>query len=332
MLAAGVVAAGGCVSTPAPDRAPSLRVVVISDLNSEYGSTRYATEVGHAIRHVTDSWRPDLVLVAGDMVAGQRPRLSDSTVHAMWEAFDSVVAAPLRAARIPLVVTLGNHDGSAYPAHARDRRIAGEYWRDARARAAPLAFADDRGFPYRYAVRHGEVFIAVWDATNAEASSDDQGVAWLREALASPAARTARHRVVLGHLPLYPVAEGRNRPGDVLANGDSLRRMLEAWGATAFVSGHHHAYFPGRRGSIELLHAGALGGGPRQRIGDPAPPRNTVSVLEFMADSLAITSYGIDADGTLSAIALGDLPPVICGHSGWVARRDVRAPRSPCNR
>lgn len=308
---------------PAPEAPTALRAVLISDLNASYGSTHYPAEVGHAIRHITDTWRPDLVLVAGDMVAGQSPELTDSAVWVMWSAFDSAVAVPLRAARIPLVVTLGNHDGSAYPAHARDRRIAAEYWGRSLDSASPLPFVDREIYPLRYTVAFDDVFIVAWDATRQESATSEELLDWLRRELTSSAARKARHRVVLGHLPLYGVAEGRDRPGEILADGDVLRRQLQEWGATLFISGHHHAYYPGRRDNIELLHAGALGEGPRQLLGTGKPPYKTVSLLAFLPDSLAITTYEIDVDGSLEVVPIEDLPEVVCSSSGWVGRRDV---------
>ena len=315
---------------PAPEPESPLRAVVISDLNGSYGSTDYPVEVGRAVDHIIHTWRPDVVLVAGDMVAGQAPQLPDSTVRAMWQAFDSVVAAPLRAARIPLVATLGNHDASAYAAHARDRRIAAEYWRGSPP-SRELSFVDGGHYPLRYTVRYGDVFIAVWDATNQESSTDAELLQWLQGALASPAAREARHRIVLGHLPLYAVAEGRNRPGELLARGDTLRRLLEAWGATLFISGHHHAYYPGRRGELELLHAGALGNGPRQLLGTSTPPRKTVSVLDFFADSVGIATYELGTEaGAPQPIPVESLPRAICGIGGWVLRRDLVSADTSC--
>ncbi len=73
-----------------------LRVVVVSDLNGAYGSTAYEPEVHRTVRLIREVWRPDLVLAAGDLVAGQRPALTDGNVRAMWAAFDSSVAGPMR--------------------------------------------------------------------------------------------------------------------------------------------------------------------------------------------------------------------------------------------
>ena len=322
---------GACISPhPAPERQAVVRAVVISDLNASYGSTHYPGAVRKTLEQITDRWRPDLVLAAGDLIAGQAPQLPDSAVRAMWTAFDSAVAAPLRTAQIPLVVTLGNHDASAYPTHARDRKLALEYWR-APQRGGGIPFVDREHYPLRYTIRRGDVFIAVWDATNQESATDRELLAWLQNALTSDEARRARHRVVLSHLPLYAVAEGRNRAGEVLAHGDSLRQWLEAWGATLFISGHHHAYYPGRRGRLELLHAGALGDGPRPLIGTSTSARKTVSLLDFFPDSLAITTYQIDPEtGEMELLPLQSLPRALCGHSGWVARRDLISIDTAC--
>lgn len=310
-----------CLPARKPGAARATRAVVLSDLNGAYGTAAYADEVRHAVRHTVERWRPDFVLIAGDMIAGQAPRLPDSTVRAMWRAFDSTVAAPLRAAGIPLVVTLGNHDGSAYPAHGRDRRLALEYWRSA-PRPRGLARADVDDYPLRYGLRFGSVFVASWDATRQESASDAELLAWLEGALASAEARGARHRVVLTHLPLYAVAEGRNRAGEVLADGDAMRQRLERWGATLVVSGHHHAYYPARRGALELLHAGALGGGARPLLGAATPSPKTATVLDFLADSLSVQTFAVDSAGALTVVETRALPPQLCGFTGGVVRRD----------
>lgn len=326
-----VIACAGRAPDPTGASSPApLRGVLISDLNSAYGATTYGAAVGTAISHISSAWNPDLVLAAGDLVAGQSPRLEDGQVRAMWQAFDSVVARPLRAARIPLVATPGNHDASAYPAHARDRRLAVEYWRSAE-RTVPLRFVDRDSYPLRYAVQYGHVFIAVWDGTNQDSGRDPELLGWLQRVLTTPAARASRHRVVLSHLPLYGIAVGRDREGEVLAAGDSVRTLLEAWGATVFISGHHHAYYAGRRGALDLLYAGALGNGPRALVGDTTAPYRTITLLDFLADSLAVTTYRVDeGTGELSPVALESLPTVVCGVTGWVARRDVVVTDAPC--
>jgi hypothetical protein len=318
---------GGDGEPELPERG-DLRVVVISDLNSSYGSTEYEPEVHQAVALIRDQWRPDLVLAAGDLIAGQRPTLSDENVRAMWAAFDAVVGRPLREAGIPFGFTLGNHDGSAYPAHARDRGLAIEHWR--RPEHHPgIRFVDSTDFPVRHTFVHGPLFVLSWDASNAHTAEDEEMMAWVDRQLGGEAARAARYRLVLGHLPLYAVAEGRNRPGEVLERPDSLRAVLERHGVHTYVSGHHHSFYPGRRGALQMLHAGALGQGARPLIGDAAPAVQTATLLDFhlAADTVVYTTYVLDAAaGTPRRLATDALPARIDGHNGWVVRRDTRDP------
>jgi hypothetical protein len=308
------------------------RVVIISDMNGPYGSTRYGPEVGLAGRWITDIWRPDLVLAAGDMIAGQRPALTDENVRAMWAAFDSVVGRPLREAAIPFGFTLGNHDGSGHPGHERDRALAAEHWRDP-ARDPGLRFIDRTDFPFRYTFEQDGLFVLVWDATTSRVIADSAQLAWAAAALRNGPAREARTRIAIGHLPIYAVAEGRNLPGEVLDEPDSVRRFLEAHGVDLYVSGHHHAYYPARRGGLELLHAGAVGDGPRPLLGSELPPVRTVTIMDifFEADSIAYTTFRADAelDPPFQRLDPATLPPKLVGINGCVARRDVRP--DPCH-
>jgi hypothetical protein len=302
--------------------AEPVRVVVLSDLNSSYGSTTYDPEVAHAVRRTVDEWRPDLVLIAGDMIAGQRPALEDANVRAMWAAFDSVVAAPLRRAGIPLAVTMGNHDGSAHPGHERDRRLAAEYWGT---RQVGMGILDGGRYPFYYAFIRGDVFFLVLDASTGAVVADTTQMAWLASTLASPEARSAELRVSMGHVPLYAVAEGRNRPGEVQANPDSLRSILEGAGVRLHISGHHHAYYPGRVGALDLLHAGALGQGPRALLGSDLPPTRTVTILDLYParDSLAEQTFRV-YDDAVEPLDVASLPRRIDGINGQVILRDTK--------
>lgn len=296
-----------------------LRIVVMSDLNSRYGSTAYEPEVGQVIARTVEEWRPDLVLIAGDMVAGQSPALDDARVRAMWAAFDSVVAAPLRRAGIPLAFTLGNHDASGHAGHHRDRLIAADHWLDHR---PALRILDGGRYPFYYAFTHGGAFFLVLDASTGVVVGDSAQMAWLRRALDRPEARAAELRISLGHVPLYAVAEGRNRPGEVQGRPDSLRAVLEAGGVRLHISGHHHTFYPGRRGRLELLHAGALGQGPRRLLGTSVPPSKTVTVLDMVpaADFLSERTFRVRGD-RFTIVDPDTLPARIDGINGSVVRR-----------
>jgi hypothetical protein len=326
LAAAGCAVAGASPETPAVPAAAPLRVVVISDLNGAYGSTEYEPRVHRTVRRIVEDWRPDLVIAAGDLIAGQQPSLPDSTVAAMWSAFDTAVGRPLRDAAIPFAPTIGNHDGSRYPAHARDRRFALDYWTTP-AHTPALDFVDAEDFPFNYAFRMGDLFVLVWDASNEEIARLPAQLEWIEATLSSPEARRAATRIVLGHLPLHAVAEGRDRPGEVLAEPDSLRAILEKHDVRMYVSGHHHAYYPGRRGALEMLHTGALGQGARPLIGSSEAPYSTVTTLEIApaGGPIGLSTYRLSEDGEmLSDLPLPALPERVDGFNGPVIRRDLR--------
>lgn len=314
-----------CAFAQAPGSEPArgtLRLVVLSDINGPYGATAYDAGVLWALRQITESWRPDLVLLAGDLVAGQDHGLPDARFEEMWAAFDHHIAAPLRAAKIPYAAAMGNHDASSLRradggfAFAREREAAARYWQE---QTPALAFVDAAGFPFDYSFSSGELFVLVWDASSAELSPETR--AWAARALASPAAQGARLRLVMGHLPLYGVAEGRNRPGEVLEGGEGLRAMLEAQGVALYVSGHHHAFFLGKRGELIMLFAGGLP--PRRLLGSETPPWSTVTLLDLdlaEAPQLRVTGYVLVSG---EVIAMDELPERIDGLGGAVTRLDL---------
>lgn len=313
LFAAVLAGSSPAAAQPNPPRG-DVRFVVISDLNGSYGSTDYDTAVDSTVARITRVWQPDFVLIAGDMVAGQKRSLSDSTVRAMWAAFDHHVAEPLREAGIPLGFTIGNHDGSA-SGFTRDRRLAAQYWRD---HEPGVSFADSTHFPFYYSFVQDGIYVLAWDASSANVQALDQ----VKNALAGPEAQNARMRIVLGHLPLYAVAEGRNTPGEILRHPDSLRAMLAANDVHTYISGHHHAYYPGRRGELQLLHSGILGGGPRPLLGREQLSPKTVTIVDVDLGAAETTYTTLDAH-TLEPIELRDLPLILHGISGYVIRRDV---------
>ena len=312
----------GPAGMEAPPRG-DLRLVAISDLNSAYGSTSYLPQVTRGIALIPE-WQPDLVLCGGDMIAGQKRGLGRDRLQAMWASFDTQILQPLRRAGLPLVVTMGNHDASASRSGGRyafplDREEASRYWQAHRDQLG-LRFVDTAAFPFAYSLRQNDLFLLVWDASSA--TVPDAQLAWAERALASPAARSARQRFVLGHLPLYPVGRGRERGGNVLAQADRLRKLMERHDVRAYISGHHHAYFPGRVGSLDLIALGALGSGPRTWLGQKAPPMQTLTVIDLFhsAPAPVLTTYDMT---TLRPIRLASLPARIVTPSGVVVGRQA---------
>jgi Calcineurin-like phosphoesterase len=299
-----------------------VRIVVISDLNSQYGSTDYEPEVHQAIALLPD-WQPDLVLCSGDMVAGMSKQLSNAQVEAMWEGFDRAIGAPLRKANLPLGFTLGNHDASGAVGSRgqltfeRDRRLAQAYWRT---HSPQLQFVDRDHFPFYYSFAQKNIFYLIWDASTAVISA--QQLAWTEQSLKSSAAKQATIRIAVGHLPLYGIAVGREKPGEFLDRAENLRSLLEKYQVHTYISGHDHAYFPGHCGRLQLLHTGALGTGPRRWLNSDLSPRKTLTVVDIgLADaSTRYTTYDLTHRTLLDAKIL---PRMISAPNGSVLRRDI---------
>ncbi len=302
-----------------------VRLAVISDLNAAYGSTDYDPEVDKAIA-LLPFWQPDIVVCSGDMVAGQDLSLSPDQIKAMWTAFDEHVAAPLRAANLPYGFTLGNHDASSALGvnnkhlFKQERDLAAAYWNEP-GHDPGVEFVDRHEFPFYYSFKYGDIFFLAWDGSSSHIPDDK--LAWVEKALASEAAQSAKLRILLGHLPLYSVAVGRNQPGDVMDDADKLRDLLERYNVHTYISGHHHAYYPGKQGKLQLLHMGIIGSGPRPLIDSQLPPWKAMTVIDVDFDQPELTRYTTYNMETLAQIEYEDLPRFLLGHNGRVLRRDV---------
>jgi 3',5'-cyclic AMP phosphodiesterase CpdA len=300
------------------------RIVVISDLNSQYGSTDYEPEVDQAIA-LLPTWKPDLVLCGGDMVAGQSPSLSNSELQAMWAGFDRHVSAPMRQAKIPYGFTLGNHDASGAIASDggflfnKDRDAASAYW-NAPSHNPGLQFVDRAGFPFYYTFQQNDIFFLVWDASAADIPAAQ--IAWAEKSLASSVAQAAKLRIAIGHLPLYAITIGRDEPGEYLEKAEELRSLLERYNVHTYISGHDHAYYPGHKGNLELLHCGILGSGVRPLLNGNLRPQKTLTVVDVSL-SQADTTYTTYDMATLELVNQQQLPKLIATPTAKVLRRDI---------
>ena len=299
------------------------RIVVISDLNSQYGSTAYEPEVEQAIALIPQ-WQPDLVLSGGDMIAGQKTSLSRTQIELMWTAFDRYIAAPLRQYKIPFGFTIGNHDGSGAIKDRslifqQERDLARAYWRKYQDRLG-LDFVNAKNFPFYYSFQKDDIYFLMWDASTHNISPEQ--LRWIKKALNSPIARQSQLKIVIGHLPLYPIAAAKNKPGEYLAEGNKLRSLLEQNQVKIYISGHHHAYYPGKKEQLELLHAGALGQGSRQLINSNLPPYPTVTIIdiETATSKLIYTTYNAQ---TWELIPIEQLPPKISVDRNSILRHDL---------
>jgi len=306
-------------------RAPAkrgLRLACLSDLNGPYGTTSYLPSVHRAVALIPEL-DVDLALCAGDMVAGQRRGLGRAWLAAMWTAFERDVLSPLRRRGLPFLPAMGNHDASSQRSggcyvFAEDRAEAGRFWNQRRD-ALGLSFIDAGGFPFHYAVRQQSLVLLVWDASSD--SIPQAQLSWAASLLRDGAARAASTRLAMGHLPLQAVAQGRDRPGEVLRDGPALLHRLQDGGVRAYISGHHHAWFPARAGQIDLLHLGAAGNGPRRLLGSSRSPRHTLTLIDLPdagdsdlgSGALQLTTFDL---GTGIPIALDQLPGAITDRNG----------------
>ena len=307
----------------APERG-DVRIVVISDLNSAYGSTDYIDQVKQAIAFLPD-WEPDLVLCGGDMVAGQDNSLKSSEIEAMWQGFDKHIAAPIRKANLPFGFTIGNHDasGSSFGGKStfeNDRNAVIKYWNNSKY-DPNLNFVDRAGFPFYYTFAQNEIFFLTWDASTAEIPAEQ--LKWAEKSLASEAAQKAKLRIAIGHLPLYAVSKGRETSGNYLEDAERLRSLLEKYNVDRYISGHDHAYYPAHKGKLELLNAGVLGDGPRRLLSGDIAPNRTVTVIDIKLETTETiyTTYDMD---TLKVIDQSTLPRFIDAPNGRITRRDIK--------
>lgn len=262
---------------------------VISDMNQSYGSTQYSEQVHRTIQHLTTSYASHsisqspsqtqgsslpLVLSTGDMVAGQKQGLN---YKAMWSAFHRAVTGPLTRHQIAFAPSPGNHDASIGKGFQMERQEYRETF--LQHRPSPLLnakgerFAHDLNllpgsqFPLHYAFLFRQVLFVAMDTTGVGPFSQEQWT-WLQQVLKTP----AQFKVVFGHMPLLPFAF--NRTHEYLAAGNSafghsLEKLLDTHRVDLFLSGHHHAFYPGhRKAHTRYISVPCLGSGPRALVND----------------------------------------------------------------
>ncbi|MCA9601077.1 MAG: metallophosphoesterase [Myxococcales bacterium] len=296
-------------TTPTKDASgsPPLRVVVISDMNGSYGSTAYEATVHGAIAHI-QSLKPDLVLSTGDMVAGQKSGLNYAS---MWSAFHAAVSDPLTQAGIPFAVTPGNHDASGYAPFAAERNTFVSEWTP---RKPNVTFVDDANYPLRYAFTMGEVLFVSLDDTTVGPLATEQ-MTWLEGVLTANEGYPAK--VVFGHLPLYPFA---TENADEVIGDTALETLLNAHHVTALVTGHHHAYYPGKRSALRMVGLACLGTGARRLLGTDTPSKH--SYVSFEIDGTGIRTLEAYAEPNFDVPVLRETLPTSVGTGGRVILRD----------
>jgi hypothetical protein len=299
--------------------APADRLALVSDLNGRYGSTGYHARVAGAADSIIDR-RPALVLSAGDMVAGQSPGgLDDVVLESMWNAFTDEFLAPLDRAGIPVAVTAGNHDASAYPGFERDRAAFERHWSE----RPPSGLLPGSEWPWRYALARDGLLAITFDGTmpgRLPARERDFVARMLRQH-----GDAAEWTLVWSHLPFWPLAE--NRESEFIDDAGFLALLHDA-GVDAYVSGHHHLFYAGVD-EAGMLHVavGALGGNARRFSSGGARQPHGYAELERREASLSVSAFVAPA---FTPLAGATLPPRVSGPAGELTRLDEPAPlRTP---
>ena len=252
--------------TEQPLEKPLLRFAIVADMNGRYGSDQYDAEVVKSIDMIIAD-KPDIVINAGDMVAGQKPKLD---YRKMWVGFHANVTDRLKDAGILMAQVPGNHDGSAYEKYQNERNIYIDEWNK---RKPELDYVDDSNYPLYYSFKLKGVFFVALDATTLE-PMDNVQYQWLEKQLANNP--TEYGPVVIAHVPLFPITT--IKPTEILRD-DRLPDLYSKYGVQVVVTGHQQAYFPAQLNGVIYLHSGALGGGPRPvRQNDGIAPKTLTFV------------------------------------------------------
>jgi predicted MPP superfamily phosphohydrolase len=295
-----------------------LKILLISDLNASYGSLTYSEDVPAVLSEV-GKIKPDIILCAGDMVAGQKVSLTEQHIKDMWQSFRTVVLNPIQSMQIPFGFTVGNHDAS--PNFSKDRAAAAQFWNDEK-KATNLTFVDSKNYPFYFSYLKNNVFFISWDASGAKIKPEVYS--WLKEQTSLKVARKARMRILLGHLPLYAIVAAKNKPGEVNANPDSALSFFKANKIDMYVSGHQHAYYPATREGVQLLNAGCIGDGPRPILGHQALAQKAYTVIDIPVKNPLTFTQKSFKPVTNKEINIQSLPDSVKGFNGTIYRKDLK--------
>lgn len=288
-------------------------IALVSDLNGRYGSTSYNDRVNTAIEHILQL-RPGLVISTGDMVAGQKqPRLDQEWLDSMWQAFNITVADPLADAGIPFVVTPGNHDGSGLAGFQLERERFEAQWRQ---RNPGLEILPGSEWPRRYAARLGDVLLLSFDGTRPGRLPAEER-AFVKRMLQEHS-QTAAVTVAYSHLPMWPLARGRERE---ILDDAALLTLMHRYGVDVYASGHHHVHFAGiDEAGMVHLGVGALGGNARAFSGEDQRQPHSFALIEWADGVLEVQSRR--APDFRDEVFTERMPQTINGPLGRLRRLD----------
>ncbi len=230
-------------------RAPARGLILWGDTQSTtwvesrlLGRERNEVERQRLIEEIVRS-NPDGALILGDLVT-VGSRLKD------WQIFDQL-SAPFRAASIPLLAALGNHDymgaNSLALRHARARfpQLESSRW---------------------YTRRYGSIALVVLDSNLAELGEPEwiSQRAWYEQELRALEADPSVSAILcVSHHP--PFTNSSVTDDEVHVQQAFLPAFFGAHKTRAWISGHAHAYEHFEKQGRKFLVSGG-GGGPRVKL------------------------------------------------------------------
>lgn len=217
------------------------------------------------------------------MIAGQKAGLD---YPGMWESFHDIITRPLLNLGIPLAVTPGNHDGSGETAFKTERAEFIKQWKKY---VPKVNFIDDSHYPVYYAFNINDVLFISLDATLIGKLPVEQKT-WVKNTLVKNSQFTKK--VLFGHLPIFPVSQ--TKESEYLKDPELIQIMQDSK-VDLFLSGHHHAYFPGVFQGIRQISQSCLGAGARKIIGDTQTSSRSFTVIDFKDDGegeISVEAYG----------------------------------------
>ena len=293
----------------------SMTIAVISDLNGSYGSVEYNNDIPRVISHLAKV-RPDLVISTGDMIAGQRlsPLLKKPQLESMWSSFHNNVSNTLLDAKIPFAVTAGNHDASLSKKFRLEREIYKKQWLS---RVPEVNFVNKENYPFYYAFELKNILFVSLDATTIGHLSNTQ-FNWLKNLLNQSKSKY-RHIIMFSHLPIWPFAQNRER--DIIGD-PKLELLLQQHGVSLYLSGHHHAFYPGYKDGITHVSQACLGSGSRKYIGTSKRSKQAYTLIDIDENNkIKITAY--EASDLNKAIDIKQLPRQIKSPYATLIRADL---------
>lgn len=229
---------------------PAWRFAIVTDVHI-YSSGRVPQDFSTLIEQLR-ALSPRFLITSGDATVGNpADGVPAEKVRSWWQAYLGAIN-PLISDGVGHLAIAGNHDYYT-PAQRSEYGVA---FADMADRFTDIALITGKP-PLYYSFDLDGVHFTMLHTV--DQSIEDEVEAWLREDLASPAAREAALRLCIGHVPLVSMMgktseSYRDRLGSLLAEG----------GVAAYFSGHEHLTWDQELrvggGSLRQIHIGTSSG------------------------------------------------------------------------